>query len=766
MLAPDSLLQNRYRIIRQLGQGGMGTVYEAIDQRLDTAVALKESHFTEERLRKQFEREARLLAKLRHPAMTRVSDHFEESDGQFLVMDFIPGTDLWEMLQHRDSPFPTAEVLKWADQLLDALDYLHTQEPPIIHRDIKPQNLKLTGRGQVILLDFGLAKGFGGNLSRLTSTGSIFGYTPNYAPLEQIQGTGTSPRSDLYSLSATLYHLLTNIPPPDALTRATASVSEEPDPLRPANELSSQVTPALAAVLKRAMALNPNQRPASSAEMRQALLEANNLPAQMEQREAATVLLPPTIASPPPTEKAQEQQGPVNLPPTVASVETQKSRPSPQTLPSPPIQTTPASAITPLTTPFAQPPSRSSRLPWIIASLVGLLIVGVIAFIALRNSSDSDSSATNNSSKGDSVAGGSVNPVVQSSGPILVGVFTDLSGPTSSLGQSTINGIRTAADEVNAAGGINGRQIELAIEDNQGESAKAATDVAKLINQDRVIALLGDVASTNTLAAAPTAQAAHVPLISPASTNPKVAQIGDYIFRASFVDPFQGEAMAKFAVNTLKARRAAILLDINSDYSKGLRDSFKQSFTKLGGSFVAEQSYMGRDSDFSAQLNSIRSSNPDVIYLPGFYHNVGLIAKQARQLGINVPILGGDGWDSPQLWDIGGDALNGSFITNHYAVDDPSPAVQKFVTAYKARYSSSPDAIAALAYDAMMLLADALRRAGTTGGPKLRDAIAQTKNFNGVTGSITINAERNAVKPVAILELRNRQFVYKETIQP
>src|SRR5436853_5043569 len=238
MLSPDTILQGRYRIIRQLGQGGMGAVYEAVDERLDTVVALKETFFVDEKLRKQFEREARLLARLHHQALPRVSDHFNEGDGQFLVMQFIAGEDLAEMQAQRNAPFPQAEVLRWADQLCDALDYLHTQDPQIIHRDIKPQNLKLTARGQIVLLDFGLAKGSAGQMSVVTTSASIFGYTPNYAPLEQVQGLGTDPRSDIYSLSATLYHLLTNVKPPDALSRAGAIVHGLPDPLAPASTVA------------------------------------------------------------------------------------------------------------------------------------------------------------------------------------------------------------------------------------------------------------------------------------------------------------------------------------------------------------------------------------------------------------------------------------------------------------------------------------------------------------------------------------------------
>jgi len=356
--------------------------------------------------------------------------------------------------------------------------------------------------------------------------------------------------------------------------------------------------------------------------------------------------------------------------------------------------------------------------------------------------------------------------VADNTGPIRVGYYGDLSGRTSSFGQSTKNGVEMAADEINRADGMNGRQVQIVVEDDQGEPNKAATVVTKLINQDEVHALLGEVASSNSLAAAPKAQEARVPMISPSSTNPAVTQVGNYIFRVCFIDPFQGEVMAKFAVNNLRAKRAAILYDFNSDYSRGLQEFFKVSFTKLGGQIVTEQSYTQGDRDFSGQLTAIRSANPDVIYAPGYYGEVGVIANQTKQLGIKAPLLGGDGWDAPQLWELGGKALNGSYISNHYSVDDPSPAIQKFVTDYKGRYNAVPDALAALGYDAMNVLADAIKRAGTTDSAKLRDAIAQTRNFPGVTGTISLDSERNAVKPAVALKLQNGRFVYETTIYP
>ncbi len=324
-----------------------------------------------------------------------------------------------------------------------------------------------------------------------------------------------------------------------------------------------------------------------------------------------------------------------------------------------------------------------------------------------------------------------------------------------------------AAEEINQAGGINGRRLDIVIEDDQGSPERAATRASKLIDQDKVIAVIAGGTSGNSRAGAPKAQVARIPLISPSATDPAVTQIGDYIFRACFIDTFQGEVMAKFAVNTLKAQKAAILLDFNSPYSRGLSDFFELSFTRLGGQIVSKQLYTLNDADYRGQLNSIRLAAPDVIYIPGYYGNIAIIAKQARQIGITQPLLGGDGWDAPELWDLGGDALNGSYISNHYSAEDPSPAIQQFVREYKLHYGNlSPDAHAALAYDATRVLADSIQRAGSTDGPKLREALAQTKSFAGVTGVITINEERNAIKPAVVLKLQDRKYIYQETIQP
>jgi branched-chain amino acid transport system substrate-binding protein len=349
---------------------------------------------------------------------------------------------------------------------------------------------------------------------------------------------------------------------------------------------------------------------------------------------------------------------------------------------------------------------------------------------------------------------------------ISIGEYSSMTGTTATFGQSTDQGIRLAVDEINAAGGVLGKRLRVYLEDDQSRPEEAATAATKLINQNRVVAMLGEASSSRSLAAAPICQANRVPMVSPSSTNPRVTEVGDYIFRVCFIDSFAGSVMARFAAGTLKLKRVALLVDVRNDYSIGLSTFFREQFRKLGGEISAEQSYSEGDSDFHAQLTHIRAANPEAIYVPGYYTEVGTIARQARELGIRAPFLGGDGWDSPRLWEIGGEALNGSYFANHYSVDDPRPAVRKFVGDYTKRYNAVPDALAALGYDAARILADAMRRAGSTSGEKVRDALATTKDFPGVTGTITLNKDRNPIKAALILKIENGRFVSVETVNP
>jgi branched-chain amino acid transport system substrate-binding protein len=347
---------------------------------------------------------------------------------------------------------------------------------------------------------------------------------------------------------------------------------------------------------------------------------------------------------------------------------------------------------------------------------------------------------------------------------IRVGHFASLTGDTATFGRSADRGIRMAIDEVNAKGGVLGRPIEVITEDDRSVTEEARSAAQKLIQRDGVVALLGEVASSRSLAAAPEAQRAGVPMISPASTNPRVTEVGDLVFRTCFIDPFQGAVMARFAHEDLGARRVAILFDFKQDYSVGLADFFRKTFQELGGEIVADERYTSGDIEFRAQLTTIRSAKPDAIFVPGYYTEVGLIAKQARELGIDVPLLGGDGWDSDKTLEIGGAAVDGYYFSTHYAADSDDPRVREFVERYRAETSEQPDAMAALGYDAAHILADAITRAGSTDGPALRAAIAATKDYAGVTGRITIDGQRNAVKDAVVLKIEDGRFRYHRTI--
>jgi len=350
---------------------------------------------------------------------------------------------------------------------------------------------------------------------------------------------------------------------------------------------------------------------------------------------------------------------------------------------------------------------------------------------------------------------------------IKVGEFASLTGSEATFGQSSHKGTQLAVDEINAGGGVLGKKIELLTEDNQSQAGQSATVVRKLISSDGVVAMLGEVASSRSMEAAPICQESKIPMISPASTNPKVTEAGDYIFRVCFIDPFQGTVMADFARRTLHLTSVAVLSDVKSDYSMGLAKFFKAGFADGGGKIISDQNYSGGDKDFNAQLTAIKAANPDGIFVPGYYTEVGLIALQAKQLGLNVPMFGGDGWESSSLVPIGGAALEGDYFSTHFSPEDSSPTVQSFVKNYKAKYNNeTPDAMAALGYDSAMMLADAMKHAGSTDGAKVRDALAAEKNFPGVTGNITMDANRNASKPAVILAIKDGAFKYVATIAP
>ena len=349
---------------------------------------------------------------------------------------------------------------------------------------------------------------------------------------------------------------------------------------------------------------------------------------------------------------------------------------------------------------------------------------------------------------------------------IKIGELTSLTGPSASFGVCSRNGTALAIDRINEQGGVLGKKLKLIIHDDRSMPGEAATIARKLIFSEKVAAILGEVSSSKSLEAAPVCQENKTPMISPASTNPKVTQVGDYIFRVCFIDPFQGTVMGKFALSR-GFKRLAVLTDEKQDYCKGLAKCFVEYVSKNGGIIVKEQSYSTGDKDFRAQITSLRPSKPDAIFLPGYYTEVSLIARQARQLGLkSTPFLGGDGWVGEPLLKVAGNALDGSFYSSHFSTESPDPVIRNFLAAYREKFHAEPDDMAALGYDSAMILADAMKRAGTTEGARVRDAIAATRDFPGVTGKISIDAQRNATKPAVVQTIAAGKYKYVETILP
>ena len=351
--------------------------------------------------------------------------------------------------------------------------------------------------------------------------------------------------------------------------------------------------------------------------------------------------------------------------------------------------------------------------------------------------------------------------------PIKIGQYGAFSGKEASFGTAAHKGVILAFDEANAAGGVLGRKVELVSEDNQSKAGESATIAKKFVSRDKVVAVLGGNVSVNSLEAAPILQNAKIPMVAISSTNPRVTEMGNYIFRVCFIDPFQGAVLAKFALTTLHARRAAIITSVGNPYSVGISKVFREKFTASGGEIAIEQKHSEGDKDFRAQLTAIKAAGVDCIFHSSNYTEGALICIQARQLGLNMPIFGGDAWEAPQLIEIGGAAVEGTYYSTHASPDSTAPEMQNFIKKFRARWNGeTPDSIAALGYDAAQLVFDALRRAGTTDSAKLREAIATTKDFSGATGLITIDKDRNASKSAVILTVKNGKFAYVETVAP
>jgi len=341
-----------------------------------------------------------------------------------------------------------------------------------------------------------------------------------------------------------------------------------------------------------------------------------------------------------------------------------------------------------------------------------------------------------------------------------------MTGSMADFGISTERGAQVAIEEINAAGGVKGRKLVLKTLDDQGKADEAGNAVTRLIDVEHASAILGEVASSLSLVGGRIAQRRSIPMVSPSSTNSQVTEVGDYVFRVCFLDPFQGWVMAKFARERLKATKVAVLKDVRNDYSIGLADAFVKAFTEMGGQISVAQSYSQGDTDFSAQLTAIKAVGPEAVFVPGYYAEVGNIAKQARRLGITVPLLGGDGWDSPELRAIGGEAIAGSYFSNHFAADAPSERATKFIAAYKQKFGATPTGLAALGYDAVLVIADAAKRATDGSSKALRDALATTKDVAAASGKLTLDDKRNPVKPAVVVKVTKDGEVFDSTIEP
>ncbi len=791
-LEKDQVLNNRYKIIKLLGQGGFGEVYQAWDMRLDGCCAVKRNLQPSPEVRKQFEQEARMLFKLRHPNLPRVQDYFTGAeDEQYLVMDFVEGEDLRAFSKRAGKP-PVEQALTWLGQVCDALTYLHTRQPPVIHRDIKPANIIITFEGEAMLVDFGIAKVD----TQMRTLSGARGWSPGFAPPEQYGQGRTDAQSDVYSLGATAYALLTGESPPDAMDIAAG----DKEPARLAHEVNPEVPLPVSQAIAKAMQLSRAQRTRTAAEFRQALKKQPELvsaPSPTTPVEDATIIEPPP--SPKITSPESQPEDSLSLPgpassepplevlhqtPGIARSETQakelKSAPEPGgALPQSKVQLT----------------SKKLSLRWILIGLLAVIVVSGIGGFTWWIIQDSQGRARQASetlvafeqqlAKTEAARPSPVptkapeptqapmatDPPVYE-GDLKIAILAPLSGPVPTYGISARDGALIAIDEWNSRGGVLGMKIVPVVEDSQ--CAPTAINAAnKVIDQDKVHYIIGEVCSLASIPISEIANQKNVVQLSPASTNPSVVRFEDgtvkpFTFVACYNDDTQGKVMAQFAANDLGARNAFILFDQANDYVKGLSEYFEKYFVEAGGVIVGKETYTATDTDFSAILAKVAEANPDVVVLPDYYNIVNLVTKQAKEKGITAPFIGGDGWDSP---DLDTAAAAGGYFTNHYSPAEDREIVQNFVKTYSETFKDDqgnprlPDALAALAYDATNMLLKAIEDAGRDDPSKVKDVLAARK-FEGVSGTITFDDFHTPIKPVFINAVKESGVEYLKQVNP
>jgi branched-chain amino acid transport system substrate-binding protein len=363
------------------------------------------------------------------------------------------------------------------------------------------------------------------------------------------------------------------------------------------------------------------------------------------------------------------------------------------------------------------------------------------------------------------------NNLIKNDKEIILGANYEMTGALAAVAKQTVNGINLAIKQTNEQGGVLGKQIKLIIADNKSEPSESANAITKLIKNDNVKLVFGSVASSNVLATVQIAHDSKIPLITATATNPSVTmeqdQVRPYVFRTCFIDPFQGEVMANFAAKSLQAKNAVMYIDSSSDYSKGLAKIFAEKFIANGGIIIGEESFLQKDQDFKSTLTKIKAINPDVVFIPAYYEEVGKIIRQAREIGIKSQLIGTDGWDDPKLIEIAGlSAVEGTFFSNHYSPQDQDPKVVEFVKAYKAEYNQEPSALAVLGYDCALVVIDAIKRAGSDDPEKIRQALEETKKLQITTGLLSIDNNHNPIKSAVVVEIKNGQQIFKEKINP
>jgi branched-chain amino acid transport system substrate-binding protein len=827
-----TLVDGRYRVDALLGEGGMAVVYRAFDTRLKRDVALKvvkAQYAAEPGFLARFEREATSLAQMRHAGIVEVHDYGEDQGLPYLVMDYVPGGSLSALA---NSPLPAGQAAALIAPVARALEYAHQRA--MLHRDIKPANLLVDADGKLLLSDFGIVKILSdqASTSALTGTGTSIG-TPDYMAPEQWLGQ-PSPQSDVYSLGIVLYELVTGQRPYKDVTPVGLFLKHREEPLTPPRMLRADVSPAADAVICKALAKKPEDRFASMATFAAVLetlagetkasaaagtnaAENGQLVSVPQPVEAVPVnpqpkLTPaetPRVSPPVGTRVPAGLDGPVGVRSGAATQYSPAPPRAPQTLTDPaqpaaepPVGHPPAGQRT------AGPVTRVRKIPtwaWIAGGVGGIGIAGVVLAAVLLLALNARSLAKTNAAKPTATTASlalqpsevpaptNTRPAAAATAPsatarpestatlplfadarlLQVAILVPLSGPVPTFGESARDGALLAVKEWNDRGGVLGMKILAVVEDGQCTPDPALNAARKLIDQDKVHYIIGEVCSKASIPVSEYATAKNVIMISPTSTNPAVTVGSDgktkpFIFRACFIDPFQGVVGAKFAFNTLEAKTVFILYDQSNDYVQGLATYFEKSFSALGGKVVGKEAYSGRDTDFGAILAKVAAAKPDMIYLPDYYNIVNLVTKQAKERGITVPFLGGDGWDSTDL-DL--KAADGGYYTNHYSPDDPRPVVQDFIKAYGAEYQNGsgaakvPDALATLAYDSTNLLLQAIAIAGADDTARV-NAVLESIEFDGVSGTITFDPQHNPIKSAVILAVRDGKVVFDSIVNP